>query len=295
MCTIWFEDWNSETRLGKPFFEKLQPDFEPPQKANSDNRRPWQAFLPAIFGRQECLPHSCYNTAIGPTTTVVTGSKSGLPSWLSYDSSTAISLFSAGRGGGRERDRLRGGRTGTGRVAGRVPSMASFPGPCSRTTCRCSGGRPTRGGSSSSSGFTSRGGWRRTCRSGKFRVTSDRDFAGVIRGCATAGDGTVSTWLTDEMIRAYRAAACTWVTPIASKFGATDRLAGGVYGVRLADCSPASRCFTSSATRRKSRLAIWCGTCDSAGYRLLDMQQLNPHTASMGGIARFLAASICGG
>src|SRR5690242_16353579 len=28
----------------------------------------------------------------------------------------------------------------------------------------------------------------RKLRSGEFRVTSDRDFAGVIRGCATAGD-----------------------------------------------------------------------------------------------------------
>jgi hypothetical protein len=32
VCTVWFEDWNSEMRLGKPFFDKLQPDFELPQK-----------------------------------------------------------------------------------------------------------------------------------------------------------------------------------------------------------------------------------------------------------------------
>ena len=44
---------------------------------------------------------------------------------------------------------------------------------------------------------------RRTIRSGKFTVTCDRDFAGVIRGCATAGDRQEGTWLTPSMIAAY--------------------------------------------------------------------------------------------
>ena len=45
---------------------------------------------------------------------------------------------------------------------------------------------------------------RRTIRSGKFQVTCDHDFAGVIRGCATApGRGVGSTWLTTAMIDAY--------------------------------------------------------------------------------------------
>ena len=43
----------------------------------------------------------------------------------------------------------------------------------------------------------------RTIRSGKFHVTCDQDFAGVIRGCATAGDRRGNTWLTPAMIAAY--------------------------------------------------------------------------------------------
>ena len=42
-----------------------------------------------------------------------------------------------------------------------------------------------------------------TCRSGKFRVTFDTDFSGVIRGCATSGMRRGQTWLTPPMIRAY--------------------------------------------------------------------------------------------
>src|SRR5262249_23129715 len=42
---------------------------------------------------------------------------------------------------------------------------------------------------------------RRTIRSGRFATTINRDFAGVIRGCADRpGDGN---WITPEMIAAY--------------------------------------------------------------------------------------------
>lgn len=43
----------------------------------------------------------------------------------------------------------------------------------------------------------------RTIRSGKFRVTCDEDFAGVLNACATAGDRRGNTWLTPAMIAAY--------------------------------------------------------------------------------------------
>src|SRR6266446_3290433 len=44
----------------------------------------------------------------------------------------------------------------------------------------------------------------RTCRSGRFQVTTDRDFAGVIAGCATAGGRRWNTWITSELEAAYR-------------------------------------------------------------------------------------------
>ena len=44
---------------------------------------------------------------------------------------------------------------------------------------------------------------KRTLRSGKFQVTCDRDFEGVIRGCATAPGRTGATWITRNMIEAY--------------------------------------------------------------------------------------------
>src|SRR5262245_41621022 len=41
---------------------------------------------------------------------------------------------------------------------------------------------------------------RRTIRSGRFEVTVNRDFGGVMRGCADREEGT---WITRDMIAAY--------------------------------------------------------------------------------------------
>src|SRR6202022_1626454 len=41
----------------------------------------------------------------------------------------------------------------------------------------------------------------RTIRSGRFRITFNQNFVGVIRGCADRGAG--GTWITVEMMRAY--------------------------------------------------------------------------------------------
>jgi hypothetical protein len=33
MCTVWYEDWTEERRFKRPYFDKLQPDFEPVRKS----------------------------------------------------------------------------------------------------------------------------------------------------------------------------------------------------------------------------------------------------------------------
>src|SRR5262249_45853596 len=69
-----------------------------------------------------------------------------------------------------------------------------------------------------------------TLRSGNFIVTSDHDFAGVIRGCATAGDRRGKTWLTHGMIDAYeKLHRLGHAHSVEAWLG--GQLAGGVYGV----------------------------------------------------------------
>lgn len=137
-----------------------------------------------------------------------------------------------------------------------------------------------------------------TLRGGKFTVTSDRDFAGVIRGCATAGDRRGQTWLTAEMISAYDElhrldhahSVEAWLGP---------ELAGGVYGVAMGGFFAAESMFYRRRDASKVALAHLVRHLRERGYQLLDIQQLTPHTASLGAIEiprrdylRRLAAAI---
>jgi len=73
----------------------------------------------------------------------------------------------------------------------------------------------------------------RTIRSGKFKVTLDADFSGVIRGCAgvrrEAGDGT---WLVPEMIAAYERLHAAGYAHSAEAW-LDGALVGGAYGVAI--------------------------------------------------------------
>src|SRR5712692_774471 len=71
---------------------------------------------------------------------------------------------------------------------------------------------------------------RRTIRSGRFRLTVNQDFAGVIRGCAHARED--GTWITPEMIEAYEEFHSLGHAHSVEVWS-EDRLAGGLYGVLI--------------------------------------------------------------
>jgi leucyl/phenylalanyl-tRNA--protein transferase len=122
-----------------------------------------------------------------------------------------------------------------------------------------------------------------TCRGGKFQVTCDRDFEGVIRGCATAGDRAGHTWLTPRMIAAYlRLHRLGYAHSVETWH--EGRLAGGVYGVAVAGLFAAESMFHYVRDASKVALVRLVRHLRARGYRLLDIQQLTPHTARMGGI-----------
>jgi len=124
---------------------------------------------------------------------------------------------------------------------------------------------------------------RRTCRSGRFEVTRDRDFAGVIRGCSTAADRTGETWLTDSMIEAYvRLHELGHAHSVEA--WQEGRLAGGTYGVAIAGMFAAESKFYHVRDASKVALVHLVGHLRSRGYSLLDIQQLTPHSERFGAI-----------
>jgi leucyl/phenylalanyl-tRNA--protein transferase len=124
----------------------------------------------------------------------------------------------------------------------------------------------------------------RTCRGGKFRVTRDFDFAGVIRGCAMAPNRVGQTWLTSEMIDAYiQLHEAGHAHSVEAWYG--GELAGGVYGVAIGGLFAAESKFYRVRDASKVALVHLVRHLQTRGYRLLDIQQLTPHTARFGAMA----------
>jgi len=125
---------------------------------------------------------------------------------------------------------------------------------------------------------------RRTCRSAKFEVTRDCDFAGVIRGCAMSPGRLNQTWLTPEMIEAYiRLHQMGHAHSIEAWSG--RELVGGVYGVSIGGVFAAESKFYRMRDASKVALVHLVEHLQTRGYRLLDIQQLTPHTARLGASA----------
>jgi leucyl/phenylalanyl-tRNA--protein transferase len=123
----------------------------------------------------------------------------------------------------------------------------------------------------------------RTCRSGRFRVTSDRDFAGVIRGCATVDDRAAGTWITPQMAAAYcRLHELGHAHSV--EVWQDGSLAGGTYGVAIGGLFAGESMF--HRVRDASKVALVCLVAHlrERGFRLFDIQQLTPHTESLGAV-----------
>jgi leucyl/phenylalanyl-tRNA---protein transferase len=124
---------------------------------------------------------------------------------------------------------------------------------------------------------------RRTLRSGRFEATVDRDFAAIIRGCATAKGRIGRTWLTPAMIAAYcelhRLGHAHSV-----EVWRDGQLAGGTYGVAIGRAFAAESMFHRVTDASKVAVVRLVEHVRSRGYQLLDIQQLTPHTGRLGAV-----------
>jgi leucyl/phenylalanyl-tRNA--protein transferase len=124
---------------------------------------------------------------------------------------------------------------------------------------------------------------RRTALSGRFEVTADRDFAGVIRGCAEPAPGRMDTWINPEIERLFsdlhdRGAAHsveTWQE---------GRLVGGLYGVSLGGAFFGESMFSRVTDASKVALVNLVARLRLCGFVLLDTQFLTSHLARFGAV-----------
>jgi leucyl/phenylalanyl-tRNA--protein transferase len=120
----------------------------------------------------------------------------------------------------------------------------------------------------------------RTLRREKFSVTFDKDFAGVVSGCADRE----TTWINDEIKSAYQALHERHFAHSVEVWNA-NKLVGGVYGVALGAAFFAESMFHRETDASKVALYHLVQRLRSRSYSLLEVQFLTPHLASLGVVA----------
>ncbi|WP_298814402.1 leucyl/phenylalanyl-tRNA--protein transferase [Chloroflexus sp.] len=124
----------------------------------------------------------------------------------------------------------------------------------------------------------------RTVRSGVFTVTFDTAFAEVINACAEPAPGRETTWISDEIVRAYcelhrlgyaHSVEC-W---------RDGMLAGGLYGVALGGLFAGESMFHRIRDASKVALVHLVERLRRGGFVLLDSQFIaGPHLLQFGTI-----------
>lgn len=123
---------------------------------------------------------------------------------------------------------------------------------------------------------------RQVLRRGVFRVTFDREFELVIRGCASARKGEdEGTWITEEMIGAYcRLHKMGYAHSVESWDG--DELVGGLYGISLGRVFFGESMFAKKSNASKAAFATLVERLKAGGHALIDCQVATEHLQSFG-------------
>jgi leucyl/phenylalanyl-tRNA--protein transferase len=139
---------------------------------------------------------------------------------------------------------------------------------------------------------------RRTLVSGRFSVTHDRDFAGVIAGCADREE----TWINAELESAMLALHGSGHAHSIEVWSADGALAGGLYGVKLGRAFFGESMFSRATDASKVALAWLVARLRAGNFMLLDCQFMTEHLASLGAISipretyvALLSAALGGG
>jgi len=119
----------------------------------------------------------------------------------------------------------------------------------------------------------------RTIRQRKFEITVNRDFDGVVRGCA----GREETWINDKIAAAYSALHRLGKAHSVEAYY-EGNLAGGIYGVSLGGAFMGESMFTIVRDASKVCLGFLVGRLKERGYVLFDVQFTTPHLKRFGAV-----------
>lgn len=118
----------------------------------------------------------------------------------------------------------------------------------------------------------------------RYKLTMNKDFDGVIRGCSTAQnrDEEEGAWLGPDIIKAYTELHCQGFAASVEVWDG-QRLVGGLYGVNLGRAFFGESMFSLVPNASKLALIHLARTLDTRGGTIIDCQFETPHLRSMGG------------
>ena len=117
----------------------------------------------------------------------------------------------------------------------------------------------------------------KTVRSERFEISANRDFAGVLEGCADRP----ATWINSEIRRLYCELHAIGHAHSIEAY-ADGALVGGLYGVSLRGAFFGESMFHSARDASKVALVHLAARLRLGGFTLLDTQFLTPHLATLG-------------
>ncbi|MGH6819551.1 MAG: leucyl/phenylalanyl-tRNA--protein transferase [Methylocella sp.] len=123
----------------------------------------------------------------------------------------------------------------------------------------------------------------KTIRSDRFEIIIDRDFDAVIDGCAASHGGRDKTWINGRIRLLYRQLFDAGRVHTVESW-ADGALAGGLYGVHLGAAFFGESMFYRKTGASKVALAHLVARLARGGFRLLDVQFVTPHLASLGAV-----------
>lgn len=119
----------------------------------------------------------------------------------------------------------------------------------------------------------------KTIRSGRFQITYDTDFTGVVQGCADRDE----TWINDMLAELYGQLHRARLARSIEVWEGTT-LVGGVFGVTLGGAFFGESMFSSRTDASKVALAYLVDRLRIGDFALFDTQFITPHLKTMGGV-----------
>jgi leucyl/phenylalanyl-tRNA--protein transferase len=121
----------------------------------------------------------------------------------------------------------------------------------------------------------------RTVRRSRFTVVCNRDFDGVIDGCAAPGPQRARTWINPKIRSLYRGLFEIGHCHTVEVYDGAA-LVGGLYGVSLGRTFFGESMFHRARDASKIALVHLVARLKAGGYRLLDTQFLTDHLKTFG-------------